>query len=304
MASNNHRIKFEKPDLALLTKDHTVVDMHFHSNYTDGMPSVAKIASRARQLGIGIAMTDHNDIRAALELENYPDVLNIPGIEVTAKEGTHLLIYFYQMKDLQAYYQKTVEPCLGNDIMSSLSLGLDTLIKKARQFNSLTIFPHPYCAAYTGVNNLNFSAGRVEQLLNSVDGVEVINSENVKKWNLKSALLGFNLEKAITGGSDGHSLYQMGRVVSYAKCKNERKSFLDAVKLKRNRVMGKEIHLLGKVGSSSYKLKSTIRNCPDIMEKNFRYGRNAIQIKSKILKNNLRQRMNDHLKSVGTKTGS
>ena len=35
-----------------------------------------------------------------------------------------------------------------------------------------------------------------------VDGVEVINSENLNRWNMKSTVLGFNLSKIITGGSD------------------------------------------------------------------------------------------------------
>ena len=72
------------------------------------------------------------------------------------------------------------------------------------------------------------------------DGVEVINSENLKRWNMKSALLGFNLDRVITGGSDGHSVAQMGSVVTYAACARSRKAFLDALSRKQAKVMGTE----------------------------------------------------------------
>ena len=70
--NNTDRIIFEKPDLPELTKRYTVVDMHVHTHYTDGLSSVEEIAHRVRELGIGIAITDHNDIRGAVEIQRYP----------------------------------------------------------------------------------------------------------------------------------------------------------------------------------------------------------------------------------------
>ena len=70
---------------------------HFHSHYSDGYNSVNAIATRARKLNIGVAITDHNEIKGAVELEKYGCVLNIPGIEITSVEGTHLLVYFYEI---------------------------------------------------------------------------------------------------------------------------------------------------------------------------------------------------------------
>ena len=85
------RIEFEKPDLYELTQKHTVADMHFHSRYSDGANMIKSIVGRAKKLGIGIAVTDHNDIRGAVRLDNYKDdLLTIPGIEVTSQEGALL----------------------------------------------------------------------------------------------------------------------------------------------------------------------------------------------------------------------
>jgi predicted metal-dependent phosphoesterase TrpH len=72
--------------------------MHFHSHHSDGLNRIATIADRARELNIGIAITDHNAIQGAVEIDNYKDILSIPGIEVTSAEGTHILIYFYDIE--------------------------------------------------------------------------------------------------------------------------------------------------------------------------------------------------------------
>lgn len=290
--NNKTRILFERPDLQELNREYTVVDLHFHTHYTDGFASVKAIADRARELNIGIAVTDHNDIRGAIEIDRYSKVLSIPGIEVTSCEGTHLLVYFYDIPSLVKFYQRDIWPHMGADTMSSTQLEMEDIIERARKFESLIIFPHPYCGSYTGINNPYFQDEHFEEILSLADGVEVINSENLNKWNLKCALLGFNLGGAITGGSDGHRLLQMGKVVSVADCKKDRRDFLDAVKDGRNKVIGKEIDIIRKVQSNGSKLRSSMRNYPDFMEKNIKF----INAKSKLIKNNMKRNLEERRK--------
>ena len=291
-AYNHHKILFERPDLYKLTKRYTAVDLHFHSHYSDGYNAVDTIAKRARELGIGIAITDHNEIKGAVELERYAGILNIPGIEITSVEGTHLLVYFYDIKSLEEFYQKDVKPNMGNDIMSSTHLEMEEIIERARAFETIIVFPHPYCATFTGIHNKYFSDERRDRLYAMVDGIEVINSENLNKWNLRSALLGLNLNKGITGGSDGHRLLQMGKVVCYASCKNNRRDFLDAVRMKQSKVIGKEIDLIRKVTSNGVKLRTNLKNCHDLVEKNLRYSYTVINLKSKLLRDNVKRSLN------------
>jgi predicted metal-dependent phosphoesterase TrpH len=269
---DNHRIQFERPNLAELKKENTVVDLHFHSHYSDGYNTVEAIARKAHDLGIGIAVTDHNEIRGTVEIDEYRGIFSIPGIEMTSREGTHVLIYFYHIESLEVFYNDHVIPYMGNDIMSSTSLEMEEIIKRARKFKTVIIFPHPFCGVYTGIQNSYFPEDRLERVFAEVDGVEVINSENMNKSNLRSALLGFNLGKGITGGSDGHRVSQMGRVVTYAACKLSRKAFLDAIKKKKTKVVGKEIDLIRKVTSNGVKLRNNIRNYPDLVEKNLKYS--------------------------------
>jgi predicted metal-dependent phosphoesterase TrpH len=297
MTPQINKIVFEKPDLEKLTQKNTVVDMHFHSVYSDGRNHVDEIVEYAEYLGIGVAITDHNAIQGAVEIDTYDNVLSIPGIEVTSFEGTHLLVYFYDIENLCRFYDQDVAPYMGREVMSSIDLPMEDIIGRAKKLDAVTIFPHPYCGIYTGITNHHFDKKRLDKLFEKVDGVEVINSENLNKWNLKSALLGFNLNKAIMGGSDGHSLYQLGRVVTFARCANDRRTFLAAVKNGQNRVVGKEIDILHKVQSNSIKLRSNLKNYPDIMEKNFNYGRKVIHLKSKTLRDRVKTRFSDSIRN-------
>ncbi len=297
--NDENRILFEKPNLAALRKRYTVVDMHFHSRYSDGKNRIKTIAEKCRRLGIGVAITDHNEIAGAVEINDNKRVLSIPGIEVTSMEGSHILIYFYDVKSLKSFYAKAIKPHMGDNVMTSISLPMEEIIHKARAYKTVIIFPHPYCAAYTGVCNYHFPEERLHRLWQRIDGVEVINSENLKKWNLKCAVLGFNLNKSITGGSDGHRLYQLGKVVSYGECKNTRKAYLDMVKKRQNKVVGKEIAIIGKVTSNGYKLKRNIKNCPDIFEKNIRYGYRVINSKSRQFRDNVRRHFDGKMKKAG-----
>jgi predicted metal-dependent phosphoesterase TrpH len=295
VCDNTQRIRFEKPDLVEMTKNYTVVDLHFHSRYSDGSNSIEEIADYARELNIGIAITDHNAVDGAVEIDAYKDILSIPGIEVTSLEGAHIIVYFYDIQSLRQFYAYEVQPFMGNDIMSSTTLRMEEIIMRARHYRSVVIFPHPNCAVYTGVCNTYFTEARRQELFKMVDGVEVINSGNLKKQNLKCALLGFNLDKAITGGSDGHLLGHMGKVVTYADCRPERRAFLDAVKKKRNKVIGKEINLFRKMTANGFKLKSNFRNRTDLIEKNIKYGYTLIHTKSKALQENVRRSLNGKL---------
>jgi predicted metal-dependent phosphoesterase TrpH len=291
-----HKILFERPNLEALTPKYTVVDMHFHSHYSDGLNRIPAIANRARELNIGIAVTDHNEIQGAVEIDNYKDILSIPGIEVTSAEGTHILIYFYDIESLKVFYENDIRPHMGNELMSSIAFEMEEIIRRARFFKTVIIFPHPFSGVYTGISNHYFPEKRLEPILDLIDGVEVINSENLNKWNMRSAILGFNLDKCITGGSDGHRLNQMGKAVSYAECKPNRKSFLSAIKKKKNKVIGKEIDIIRKFTSNSVKLPANIKNTPDLVEKNIKYGCTLINTKSKAIKDNFKRSFNGRIK--------
>jgi predicted metal-dependent phosphoesterase TrpH len=292
----NYRVQFERPLLQDLTRHYTVVDLHFHSRYSDGFNHVQTIAARARKLGIGVAITDHNAVQGAVTIDRYKDILTIPGIEVTSAEGAHVLVYFYDIESLVDFYETSVKPFMGKDVMASLSLAMETIIERARSYRSLVVFPHPHSAVYTGICNPMFSEYRQARLLEQADGIEVINAGNLKRWNLKCALLGFNLGKTMTAGSDGHNLFQLGKAVTYTDPASDRALFLDALAAGRNGVIGKETHLLQKGISNGYKLGIAIRNSPHTLEKNVRFSYTVINSKSRRVRDSVRQHIIDRFR--------
>jgi len=210
-----------------------------------------------------------------------------------------VLAYFYDIETLVRFYETDIQPHSGRNVMMSISLPMQEIIARARNYKNLIIFPHPYCGVYTGICNPFFSQDQQTELLNMADGVEAINAGNMKKWNLQSTVLGFNLGRAMTGGSDGHNLFQMGKAVTFADCVPDRAAFLDAILAGQARVVGKETHLFQKVTSNSYKLRSSIKNSPQVMGKNVRYSYTLIHSKSVQMKDSVQRRIRNRLHRHG-----
>ncbi|MFO8090567.1 MAG: PHP domain-containing protein [Desulfatiglandaceae bacterium] len=287
---NHQSIIFKKPPLPALIDSHTVVDLHFHSRYSDGFNSIDAIAERVRKLGIGIAITDHNTIDGAVEMSRHKDIFSIPGIEITAKEGAHVLVYFSTLKGLIDFYSSEISSRLGKNLMASCALSMESIISLARSYDGIVVFPHPY-AAFTGVCNPIFRKRRQESLFAMVDGVEVINGGNVHRWNMKAAELGLNIKSGLTAGSDGHNLFQMGSAVTYANCKKDRKAFLNAIKRKKTWTIGKEVGLLLKVTSNGMKFRTNLNNTPDLFGKNMRYSYALIHSGSTRMRNHVYEKL-------------
>ena len=72
------------------------VDMHIHTRHSDAAISIPSLLTRAKHLGTGVAITDHNEIHGVVEAcQQSHGVLVIPGIELSSLEGPHILLYFY-----------------------------------------------------------------------------------------------------------------------------------------------------------------------------------------------------------------
>ena len=78
-----------------------------------------------------------------------------------------------------------------------------------------------------------------------------------------------------------------------------RKAFLDAVSRKAAKVVGTESKLLKKIQSNGAKLKNSMNNYPDMVEKNFRFGKSVIRFRARKAAEQILQRINDkHLKKA------
>ena len=117
-----------------------MIDLHTHTNYTDGTWSIKKLLEEAEQTGIEVlSITDHNTVNSYKELEkiNVKDIFKgdiIPGVEFsTVFDGVmfHLLAYDFDYKklnnfifenyenkhpDLKKEFNYMIESCKKNNI--------------------------------------------------------------------------------------------------------------------------------------------------------------------------------------------
>ena len=188
-----------------------ICDLHVHTNYSkDGESSVEEILKRAGEEGLdAIAITDHDTVDGVKKALTLPsEVLIIPGIEVSTKQG-HLLV-------------------LG--VTEIIPAGLDVVatVSIARRMGALAILPHPYHVWRHGV------ARRKKTGMNIVDAVEVFNSRYiVGSANQKAARIAKRLGKPCVGGSDAHNAKFVGFGRTYIDAEKNVPAILAAIRAGR-----------------------------------------------------------------------
>lgn len=248
MAYLNNRVFFRRPDTERLARQgFAIVDMHFHSKYSDSLTRINDIIKKAKNMKIGVAVTDHNEIRGCIDAaKSNSSVMIIPSMEVTSFEGPHLLTYFYTLSELAEFYNKYVKNSKFKDPYSLTKLKVADVINAADGYNCLISAAHPY--GYFSIGLLKAMNRKIigRETINGIGALEAISGEMSRKINLKAVKSASFLEKAITAGSDGHSLFQLGRCISYSEAQSV-EEFLDAVKKHKNFVVGKETNIFSKI---------------------------------------------------------
>ncbi len=215
--------------------------------------TVAKAIQKARRAGIGLAITDHNVISGSLHAsEAAKDTLIIPGIEVSAADGPHILIYFNSPSDLKHFYHHHIERHKRKSPWLATNLGTEKIVDASEGYGSLIVAAHPY-------GYLLFNKGLQKcidyeylpmALLTRFDGVEVICGGMTRTLNLKAEKLALNEKKCFTGGTDGHILSDLGNVVTCAEAEDP-ESFLETIRARENIVVGSEKTSLGKIANGT-----------------------------------------------------
>ena len=185
-----------------------VCDLHVHSNFSkDGESSILEIIRRAEMIGLdAIAITDHDTIAGAkMALTIETDVIIIPGIEISTKQG-HLLAL-----------GTLVEYPAGMDVLDTIEI--------ARKAGAVLILPHPYHMWRHGV------ARHFRAAINAVDAVETFNSRYiVGAANRKAARVARRLGRPAVGGSDAHNARYLGYGKTLVDADPDVASILAAIK--------------------------------------------------------------------------
>lgn len=237
----NGSIRYDTPDIARLrAAGYTAVDMHLHTCYSDGCPRIPDLLSYASKRGIGVAITDHNEISGALQAVSLSrEELIIPGIELETREGPHLLIYFYTAGDLQDFFQDLNRERSRNTPELLENLPVSECLILAEPYDCLRIAAHPF--GYFGINRGVLKCMEKNMLpgvLSHLDGIEVICGGMTRNLNQKAIRYAEENPLPFTGGSDAHILSEVGSVVTGALA-GSGEEFLTAIKKRKNVVHGK-----------------------------------------------------------------
>jgi hypothetical protein len=243
-------VTFTRPDTgALREAGFTPVDMHFHTHHTDGLVSIKALLSKVRARGIGCAVTDHNEISGALEAcRERVDLPIIPGIEISAIDGPHLLLWFYSARDLEDYFQRHIRDRRCESPWLLTHLTTEEILDAAGGYACVRAPAHPYgYLIFNGGLAKCIEKGYLDrELYGRCEAVEGICANMTHAENLRAVALALRLSLPVTGGTDGHLLSDLGTAVTCAKADTP-EEFLDELRKGRARVIGREKHLPSKL---------------------------------------------------------
>jgi predicted metal-dependent phosphoesterase TrpH len=178
-------------------------DFHIHSRFSyDSLLSPKRIVRIAEKRGLdGIAITDHNTIKGALEVSRFDNSLYvIIGSEIKTEEGDVIGLF------------------LNDEIASK---HFDEVVDEIKSQDGLVVLPHPYKKIMEIPN----------ELLSKVDLIETLNGRLSPELNYKAQTLAKNSGIPIIGGSDAHISMSIGSVRTTFNC--EKHAIHDVEDIKR-----------------------------------------------------------------------
>ena len=168
-------------------------DLHIHTKYSKCSLLPPKILlKKAKEKCLnGIAVTDHNTIKGALETKKLNKDKNfevIVGEEIKTDKGDVIGLYL----------KKEIKPGKFEDV-----------IKEIKKQGGLVVIPHPF----TSIGILRRSIKlKFEDIKDKIDAIETFNARFFFKFeNLKAKIKAKELNIAETGGSDAHFCFEVGR---------------------------------------------------------------------------------------------
>ncbi len=161
------------------------IDMHIHTKYSsDGVMEIREILKTAKERGLdAIAITDHNEVKGAIEAKKMNIMPVMVGIEVSTKEG-HVLAY-------------------GINCRIDRDLSINETIEKIHDCGGIAVAAHPY-RFWSGIGERNVRK-------NNFDGIEIFNARCKKSSNMKARKLCDELNLGISAGSDAHYPEEIGK---------------------------------------------------------------------------------------------
>lgn len=147
------------------------VNLHIHTNYSDGKSDFETVVKNAKQKGYKlIAITDHNTVEGH---QKYKDDILVTGVEFDCWFGyvfIHLLAYDIDVNHpaLLPFLAKNKAETEGDLIRLFAKRNVQKLIEAIHQAGGIAVLAHPACYWAISLENL------VKKLINiGLDGIEV-----------------------------------------------------------------------------------------------------------------------------------
>ena len=183
------------------------VDLHSHTRASlDALTPPAVLAARAEAAGLHrIAVTDHGEIRGALEARAAGGERVIVGQEVRCRCGTELIGLF---------------------LSERVPMGLEPreAAARIRGQGGVVYAPHPFAYATR-------AAWRARRALEVADVVEAFNARAfLPAWNRAAARVAAERGLAVAAGSDAHFPWEIGRAWTEMPPFSDAAGFLEAAR--------------------------------------------------------------------------
>lgn len=259
-------VRFERPDWeAIRDSGRMAVDMHFHTNCSDSFTDIDAAIKLAAERGVGVAVTDHNLISSLVRIKGRDiPVPVIPGMEVSTSDGPHILVYFYDQDDLERFWYHNIRPRLQECPWLALrDCPTERLLEMLEGESCVVSAAHPmgYLMSNKGVEICIRKGYLDEDIARRLDAYEVLCSGMTRESNRESLMSATMYGIGFTGGTDGHTLGEIGNVVTVSDA-SEVDSFLDDVVRKRVDIIGLEKTVPKKVYMASASLSRFMMHSP------------------------------------------
>jgi len=191
-------------------------DLHVHTRYSeDSISPPENIVQHCLRAGINcVAITDHNEISGAFEVQRIAPFKVIIGEEMLTNQG-EIIGYFLKEK-IPAY------------------LSPEETVARIKAQGGLACVPHPYDRFRSGAKLRNHA---LDKILPEIDLIEVFNSRTMLLQDSARALeLARRHDLPGTAGSDAHIVREIGSTYMEIPGFNDAEQFRQA--LKQGQVFG------------------------------------------------------------------
>lgn len=192
-------------------KDKTLIDLHLHTNYSDGFISGKSLLHYLEDKNYLIAVTDHNAIGGNILLRKL-GINVIPGIELGCCDGFELLVYFASEDDMVYFYKGYVEPNKNKIRMAKTTKDIEYYLTALKNFECYKSIPH-----IAGVAQKNFIKNKdyIYNVIGRVDAIEIHNHALPNSRNLIAEDIQKKYNLGITFGSDSHFMDEVKSFYNY-----------------------------------------------------------------------------------------